>query len=101
MLQSGSHGLACWYPPPRGLSRPVNAGDVGTFSARDGFRFIFNIWEDEELIRSMGEGTSYDEAYCSPGERNAHIESYTLVEGQWVAQGLSVKVNSESGLKYV
>ncbi|KAF5322967.1 hypothetical protein D9611_009329 [Ephemerocybe angulata] len=62
MLSSGM-GLACWNTKPHAGAVGPALGDVGTYSAQDGFIKIFNLWDDEESIRktarTMGIG-SYD-----------------------------------------
>ena len=65
---SSSKGLACWQPEP---FHPfvgefgVVPGDVGTYSAEDGFKKTFNIWEDEISIRASAQELK-ERFYLSP-----------------------------------
>ncbi|KAF6744335.1 hypothetical protein DFP72DRAFT_929795 [Ephemerocybe angulata] len=62
MLSSGM-GLACWNTKPHtGAVGPV-LGDVGTFSAQDGFIKIFNLWDDEKSIRKTARTTGIGNYY--------------------------------------
>ncbi|KAJ3528062.1 hypothetical protein NMY22_g9554 [Coprinellus aureogranulatus] len=53
-------GLPCWQPKPSALSKAsgVQPGDVGIFTAGDGFNKIFNLWDDEDAIRNTQTGFS-------------------------------------------
>jgi hypothetical protein len=46
MIRSGL-GLPLWNPSPQ-RGEAVTPGDVGRFSPQNGFRMIFNVWDDEE-----------------------------------------------------
>lgn len=55
LLHSG-HGLPCWEPAPHDIdSDPKGAvpGDVGTYTIDRSFNKIFNLWESEDVIRSL------------------------------------------------
>jgi hypothetical protein len=60
-------------------------GDVGTFSAEDGFRKTFNIWDDLSLIRQSGK-TAIDRAFLPP-ENDIACHEDKLQEGETVMEG--------------
>ncbi|KAF5329186.1 hypothetical protein D9611_013196 [Ephemerocybe angulata] len=62
MLSSGM-GLACWNTKPHAGAVGPALGDVGTFSAQDGFIKIFNLWDDEESIRKTARTTGIGNYY--------------------------------------
>ncbi|KAF6741629.1 hypothetical protein DFP72DRAFT_942477 [Ephemerocybe angulata] len=68
MLSSGM-GLACWNTKPHAGAVGPALGDVGTFTAQDGFNKIFNLWDDEESIRKTARSTSPGNYYRSPPMR--------------------------------
>lgn len=87
MLTSGK-GLASWRPgPPDGVAgrRGVVPGDVGTFRANDGFQRIFNLWEDQDAIRSSG---IFGETYTPP-KMDAVTHKGDLSAGDTIARGTS------------
>lgn len=89
MLKSGK-GLACWKPRPRkpnsGLRGTV-PGDVGMFSAEGGFKKIFNIWDDEELLR-RATSASGGLSFRLPS-RSTVIEPEDIPQGSTIVDGAS------------
>ena len=47
-MMCSNDGLPCWRPEPREPTGEAGIipGDVGTFDLMNGFRKIFNVWED-------------------------------------------------------
>ena len=85
---TSKNGLACWQPRPRkpyAGEQGVVPGDVGTFSAGDGFRKIFNIWEDQEEIKAA---RLTQEAYA-PLNMTITTHHDELSEGDTVVHGTS------------
>lgn len=78
MLVEGK-GLACWHPEPRkpyAGKRGVAPGDVGTYSACGGFEKIFNLWEDDHVLR---EADDSGREYSPPSDEIVvHEEEYSL-----------------------
>ncbi|KAF6746001.1 fungal-specific transcription factor domain-containing protein [Ephemerocybe angulata] len=95
-------GLPCWEPNPQGrFSGPegVVPGDVGTYSVADGFKKTFNIWNDDEAIRSTASRSGI--VYHTPeGRETTRVQ--VLGKGDAVTQGPSASTifrsNSESQL---
>lgn len=83
-------GLPCWHPRPRGPFVGENGivpGDVGTFSAADGFNKIFNLWDDERIRKlSSPEGT------YEPPSREIIVYQDELAEGDTIVDGTSSKI---------
>lgn len=90
MLDSGK-GLAPWDPRPRKPyldERGIVPGDVGTFSVSDGFKRIFNIFEDGKSIKAAN---SDWETYHPPEVKVVtHEEELSL--GHTIVRGASVDV---------
>lgn len=82
-------GLPCWEPNPQGrFSGPegVVPGDVGTYSVADGFKKTFNIWNDDEAIRSTASRCGI--IYHTPeGRETTRVQ--VLGKGDAVTQGPS------------
>ena len=86
---SSKNGLACWQPRPRkpyAGEHGVVAGDVGTFSAGDGFRKIFNIWEDQEEIKAA---RLVSQSGYAPPKMAVATHQEELSEGDTVVHGTS------------
>lgn len=89
MLRSGK-GLPCWQPrpwKPYASKSGTVPGDVGIFAAESGFKKLFNIWDDDEAVRSTGRrqcGTAYELP-----ERKLVVTESVLLRGEAVAQGTS------------
>ncbi|KAJ3532348.1 hypothetical protein NMY22_g7774 [Coprinellus aureogranulatus] len=87
---SSSKGLACWQPEP---FQPfvgeagIVPGDVGTFTAEDGFRKTFNIWEDETSIRGSASDL-LEQPYQCPVKDIVHHPGKLRV-GDTVVRGAS------------
>ncbi|KAF5332258.1 hypothetical protein D9611_008140 [Ephemerocybe angulata] len=69
MLNSG-HGLACWKPQPWKTAPPktfrnrreewgAKPGDVGIYRIEDGFKRLFNIWDDEDAIQNTAKASFF------------------------------------------
>lgn len=83
-------GLPCWQPEPSALFKAdgVLPGDVGTFSAEDGFKKIFNLWDDAKSIR-MTQSRQQDPAgVYHPPKRNILRTENVLREGETVPYGV-------------
>lgn len=63
----------------------VVPGDVGTFSAEDGFRKTFNLWEDLSSIRASGK-TAADRRFQPPQQAMACHED-KMHDGETVVEG--------------
>jgi hypothetical protein len=93
-------GLACWHPRPR---QPfvgeggVVPGDVGTFDLTDGFKKIFNIWEDDAFLRRLG--MPGVESQLPPKNAALHLDE--LVGGHTIVNGSSSKVSESQAGRYV
>lgn len=85
MLKAGE-GLACWRPrpiKPYSGQRGVVPGDVGTYSAEGGFKRIFNLWDDEELIGRLDDGCSFP---LPP--RNLAVDPDAIPKGFTITEGV-------------
>jgi hypothetical protein len=89
MLRSKA-GLPCWYPKPCKPigERGVVPGDVGTFDLTDGFRRIFNLWEDELFA-----------SYRLPCQ-DVIVHSEHFAEGHTIVSGTSANVRRTIDGKY-
>ncbi|KAF6750411.1 hypothetical protein DFP72DRAFT_514486 [Ephemerocybe angulata] len=117
MLGSG-RGLACWKPcthnsvssrrrvfPSISDSEStagwggVIPGDVGTYDAERGFSKVFNLWEDDEAIRSMAKDI-YQRIYTTPDD-DIKISESDFRRGDTVAQGASAEVNDSGDGEFI
>ncbi|KAF6761115.1 hypothetical protein DFP72DRAFT_880124 [Ephemerocybe angulata] len=86
LLGSG-RGLPCWQPSPQsalrtGKDRGVVPGDVGIYSVEEGFRKLFNLWEDGAAIQERARLSG--ETYELP-ERAVTIDIDELSRGDIIA----------------
>lgn len=89
MHRSGQ-GLAVWNPRPdnpNGDEQGVAPGDVGIFSAREGFKKIFNIVEDQQAIRA----SKFSQNEFVPPALDAPCKE-ALPMGHTFAQGTSTDI---------
>ncbi|KAF6751708.1 hypothetical protein DFP72DRAFT_1135563, partial [Ephemerocybe angulata] len=103
LLNSGK-GLACWEPGPQPSvnKQGIVPGDVGTYSAEDGFKKTFNLWSDDLSMRASACGFGADD-YQSP-EMNIVLRPRRLREGDTVVNGASSKTHifvSDSGQRQI
>ncbi|KAJ2925398.1 hypothetical protein H1R20_g11679, partial [Candolleomyces eurysporus] len=96
-------GLACWSPRPRKPftgERGVVPGDVGTYDLTDGFKPIFNIWNDSEALRERMDTSSDTQSYkLPPGDTTFHFDE--LEEGATIVNGTSSNVHESQDGQYV
>ncbi|RXW17748.1 hypothetical protein EST38_g8099 [Candolleomyces aberdarensis] len=93
-MHKSGQGLAVWNPRPNNPDaneQGVVPGDVGTFSAREGFKKIFNIVEDSQAIRTSKPSQN---EFISP-ELDAPCKE-ALPLGHTFAQGTSTDVEFTS-----
>ena len=89
-------GLACWKPGPQGrIVRRQGSipGDVGTFSPEGGFKRLFNIWDDEDALRTTGRAISDRATYRSPEGRLYSTTQDGLHGGDTLVRGTSSQKN--------
>jgi hypothetical protein len=94
-------GLACWSPRPRKPftgERGVVPGDVGTYDLTDGFKTIFNIWQDEALLKRMNI-LGIQSCELPLNDATFHIDE--LREGATIVSGTSSNVHESQDGQYV
>jgi hypothetical protein len=65
---------------------------VGTFSANEGFRKIYNIWQDQSAIRSSN---IFGDNYAPP-KMNVDTHKDDLSAGDTIAKGTSAETKYAS-----
>ncbi|KAF5339750.1 hypothetical protein D9611_009130 [Ephemerocybe angulata] len=83
MLSYGM-GLACWNTKTHSGDVGPVLGDVGTFSAQDGFAKIFNLWDDEESINLTVKAYAGLKSYKAPVRRFKKTKEGRLRRGEIV-----------------
>lgn len=58
---------------------------MGTFSAEDGFRKTFNLWEDIDSIRASGK--TPNDRHIQPPEQDIAYHEDKMHDGETVAEG--------------
>ncbi|KAJ2925413.1 hypothetical protein H1R20_g11707, partial [Candolleomyces eurysporus] len=84
MISKGE-GFPCWNPPrpPNRPPKEIVPGDVGTVDAKESFRKLYNIWEDEDTIREFLHDEDFQVPFQELVERDDHhfVEGYALYSG--------------------
>jgi hypothetical protein len=74
-------------------------GDVGIFDVHEGFHKIFNLWDDEEAIRTTATMCAHSASYEIPAKANNIINQKERREGDTLAQGATSKTFYEPNSK--
>jgi hypothetical protein len=90
MLPSGK-GLACWQPEPQCDDIGVEPGDVGVYSAGDGFNKLFNLWDDAAALNKRA--FFLNEPAYHPPARDLRLRKRILREGDTVVQGATSRTS--------
>ena len=104
LSRASTRGLPCWQPMPSTLSGTEGAVpcDVGTFSADDGFKKMFNLKDDAASIRETGQACGR-EVYDPPRSNDIRSKD-ALQAGDTVSHGAQSKTDVEwlsSGTRYI
>ncbi|KAF6759397.1 hypothetical protein DFP72DRAFT_134571 [Ephemerocybe angulata] len=108
MLNSG-HGLACWKPQPWKTAPPktfgyrreewgAKPGDVGIYRVEDGFKRLFNVWDDEDAIQNTAKASFSPVPYLTRGKIARRITTRREFEqGDTVTHGATSVVHEGPG----